>query len=235
MKRILVLILLLLAFTAPACAKPSVDEFRREGLDIARLGTVLVMPVKYAVSAPASEAFFDEAVSQKWREITAQTKLPFLVKTPREIVERHNFVKGTASADLSAQQTEAEAASLAGQYVEAVLTATVTKCGVSTVHHPEEVTWDTRYEKRSVWVRDHWEDHEFPVPYQRVNPAWDETSTVGAVKLELRDPRTPDNTLLYGVSAAAEAGDGFFSSAPTVTKHICNLLEYAVKTMAKKK
>ena len=193
------------------------------------------MPVRVEASIPSSEAFFNETINQEWRDLTSQTKLPFLVKSPADIVERDNFVKGAASEDLSWKQTIGKAQSLAGQYVGAVLTAVITKAGSGTVHHPEEVVWRTRYETHDVWVWDHWEECEVPISYQDVTPAWDESYTYGAVKLELRNPKTPDNTLLYGLSAESTTGADLFSPAPTITKHICNLLEYAVKTMVKKK
>ena len=92
-----------------------------------------------------------------------------------------------------------------------------------------------RMEKWAVQSSDKPGFHEFPVEYQDVKQAWDETATTGAVKLELRDSKSPEKTLLYGIAASEENEGGFFTPAPTITKHICNLLEYAVKTMVKKK
>ena len=234
MKKILVL-LFLLVLAAPVFAKPVTSEYRGDGFDVKKLGSVLVMPISYDLLTPQPEPFFDETVSQKWRDNTAQMPVPFLVKAPADIFSRDNSGKGAAPQDLSGQQTADRARQLAGEYVNAVLTASVTQAGVNVIHHPEEVTWRTRYVKRDVWVYDHWEQHEFPVEYQDVKPAWDETATTGAVKLELRDSKSPEKTLLYGIAASEENEGGFFTPAPTITKHICNLLEYAVKTMVKKK
>lgn len=235
MKKIIALLFTLLIIAAPASAKPVADEYRSSAYDFSSIKTVLVMPVMYDVAVPSNEPFFDEKTSQRWRDLTAQGKMPFLVKTPAEVVERENFVKGVAEPEmLSPTKTAERALALSNQYVDAVLTANVTKCGHNSIHHPQEIVWHTRYERRDVWVRDHWEQHEYPVSYQEVKPAWDEVTTVGSVKLELRDAKSPDNTLIYGVSVTAETGGDLFTSAPSLTKHIGNILENAVKRIPKK-
>lgn len=235
MKKIIALLFTLLILAAPASAKPVADEYRSSGYDFSKIKTVLVMPVMYDVAAPSTESFFEEKTAQRWRDLTAQSRMPFLVKTPAEVVERDNFVKGTVETErLSPTKTAERALALSNQYVDAVLTANVTRCGHNSIHHPQEIVWHTRYEKRDVWVRDHWEQHEYPVRYQEIKPAWDEVTTIGSVKLELRDAKSSDNTLIYGVSVTAETGDDLFTSAPTLTKHIGNVLENAVKRIPKK-
>lgn len=124
------------------------------------------------------------------------------------------------------------ALSLAPEYVDAVMTATVTKCGYQTFNHPQEVVWDTRYERRSYYINGKWETRSVPISYQRIKPAWDEKFAVGTVRLELRDSK--DNTLIFGANVTAATAGDLFNPLPTLTKHIVNIVENTVKRVPQK-
>ncbi|MDD4160623.1 MAG: hypothetical protein PHO18_06730 [Synergistaceae bacterium] len=237
MKRQLIFILtcILLSFASSSMAKPVAEEFRNTEYDYSSIKTVLIMPVMYEITIPDSEPFFDDSVQQKWKELTSQEKsgFSFLVKTPEQIIEREAFVKGTGTTEKMSRDKAAEKAlSLSPEYADAIMTATVTKCKYTAVHHPQELIWDTRYENRSVYVNGKWENRSVPVSYQKIKPAWDESFAVGAVKLELRNSK--DNTLIYGVNVNATTAEDLFAPLPTLTKHISNVLENAVKRVPKK-
>ncbi|MCD7953148.1 MAG: hypothetical protein LUG14_09590 [Synergistaceae bacterium] len=65
------------------------------------------------------------------------------------------------------------------------------------------------------------------VPYQEYKEPWEENITQGAVKVELRSAK--DNGLIYGETVAANTGADLFTEAPTLTKHIQNIIENAAK------
>ncbi len=237
MRRLFIFILacIVTSFASASTAKPVADEFRNKEYDYSSIKTVLVMPIMYEITIPPSEPFLDDSVQQKWKELTSQEKsgFNFLMKTPEQIIERNNFVKGTENTEKSSRDKAAEKAlSLSPEYTDAIMTATVTKCEYSTVHHPQELVWDTRYENRSVYVNGKWETKSVPVSYQRVKPAWDETSAIGAVRLELRSSK--ENTLIYGVNVTANTTGDIFSSLPTLSKHISNIVENALRRVPKK-
>ncbi len=237
MKRLLILILacILISIASSSMAKPVADEFRNKEYDYSSIKTVLVLPVMYEITMPPNEPFLDDSVQQKWRELTSQEKsgFNFLVKTPEQIIERNDFVKGTGPTEKINRDKAAEKAlTLSPEYTDAILSATVTKCAYSTIHHPQELIWDTRYENRSVYVNGKWETRSVPISYQKIKPAWDETSAIGAVRLELRN--SGDNTLIYGVNVTAGTTEDLFTPLPTLTKHITNIVENAVKRVPKK-
>lgn len=237
MKRLLILILscILIPIASSSMAKPVADEFRNKEYDYSSVKTVLVLPIMYEITMPPNEPFLDDSVQQKWRELTSQEKsgFNFLVKTPEQIIERNDFVKGTGPTEKMSRDKAAEKAlTLSPEYTDAILSATVTKCAYSTIHHPQELIWDTRYENRSVYVNGKWETRSVPISYQKIKPAWDETSALGAVRLELRNSR--DNTLIYGVNVTAGTAEDLFTPLPTLTKHITNIVENTVKRVPKK-
>lgn len=237
MKKLLIFILscFIVSFASLSMAKPVADEFRNKEYDYSSIKTVLVLPVMYEITIPPNEPFLDDSVQQKWRELTSQEKsgFNFLVKTPEQTIERDDFVKGTAPTEKTGRDKAAEKAlSLSPEYTDAILSATVTKCAYTTIHHPQEIVWDTRYENRSVYVNGKWETRSVPISYQKIKPAWDETSATGAARLELRNSK--DNTLIYGVNVAATTGEDLFTPLPTLTKHITNIVENAVKRIPKK-
>ena len=237
MKKLLCLaILFILAAALPALAKPEAEEFRNRDYDVTSIKTVLVMPVMFDVKKPESEAFFDEKISQKWKDLTSPTvnkKFPFLQKSPEDVVERDNYVKGTASADKqSPTKTAEKALSLDSDYVSAVLTATVTKCEIQVIRHPEEITWETRYRTQNVWIDGRLEEISIPYQYRNVKPAWNEEVSVATVKLEMRDAKK--GTLVYGSSVYAATGNSLFVTRPSLTTHVCNVLENAAKRLPSK-
>ena len=237
MKRLLIFILacIIISCASSSMAKPVAEEFRNKEYDYSSIKTVLIMPVMYEISIPPSEPFLDDSIQQKWRELTSQEKggFSFLVKTPEQIIERDDFVKGTGQTEkLSRDKAAEKALTLSPEYTDAIMTATVTKCTYVNVHHPQELVWDTRYENRSVYVNGKWETRSVPITYQKIKPAWDETSAVGSVRLELRSSK--ENTLIYGVNVNATTAEDLFSPLPTLTKHITNVVENTVKRVPKK-
>ena len=190
----------------------------------------MLTPILFETPAPTTEAFFNEKVSQKWKEliVSYQDKFPFLIKSHESVVERDNFVKGTTEPQgLSSEGILEKALSLSDQYVDAILSATVIQCNYNTINHPQEVVWKTRNERRKVKIKGEWEEVIFPVNYQEIKPAWDETFANASLKIELRDSKT--NELIYGISTVAKTGVGLFTSVPSLTTEVCNVLEYTVK------
>lgn len=231
----LIVLISTLSFAPPSSAKPVADEFRNNEYDYSSVKTVLVMPVIYGTEIPDSEPFLDDTLQQKWKELTSPEKgtFNFLVKTPDQIIERESFVKGTEAPEKSNREGfMSTALSLASEYVDAVMTATVTKCGYQTFNHPQEVVWDTRYERRSYYINGKWETRSVPISYQRIKPAWDEKFAVGTVRLELRDSK--DNTLIFGANVTAATAGDLFNPLPTLTKHIVNIVENTVKRVPQK-
>lgn len=225
----------LILLTMPADAKPKAEEFRNKDFDYSSVRTVLVIPVIYGVPIPQSEAFFDETIQQKWKDLTSQEKsgFSFLIKDPKQIIERDNFVKSVEMTEAMSQNSTTEKAlSLAAEYTDAVMTATVTICEYGSIHHPQELIWETKYEDRPYWINGKWETIKVPIRYQKIKPEWDEKYSSGAVKLELRSSK--DNTLIYGVNVNAITNEEIFTPRPSLTKHISNILENAVKRVPKK-
>lgn len=234
MKRTLCLILmtaLALCVATSAFAKPDVTEFRNKDFNMESIKTVLVLPVFYDVQLPQSEAFLTEAVQQKWNDMTKgrQDKLPYLVKTPKEVVERDAYVKGAPAVPMSPQQAAEKALVLASEYVDGILMCTVTKAGTAEVQHPGEYVTRYRYEDVPVWRNDRWEKDRISIPYQEYKAPWTESFTQGGVKIELRSAK--DNTLVYGNSVVASTGEGLFTDAPPLSKHIQNVVENAAKRL----
>jgi len=232
---ILIFVSILLSFASASMGKPMAEEFRNKEYDYASIKTVLVLPVMYEISIPSSEPFFDDTVQQKWKELTSQEKsgFNFLLKTPDQIIERDGFVKGTDTTEKLGRDKAAEKAlSLSTEYTDAVIIATVTKCEYTTIRHSQEFVWETRYEDRSVYIDGKWQTRSVPIRYQNIKPAWDQKFALGAVRLELRNSK--DNTLIYGANVTANTAEDLFTPLPTLTKHISNILENAVKRIPKK-
>ncbi|MCR5335971.1 MAG: hypothetical protein K6E42_05395 [Synergistes sp.] len=222
-------LLLLFVFVSLASAKPEVTEFRKDGFDLSQIKTVLVMPVGYDVDIPASEPFLVESAEQRWEEQTLkkQDHFPYLLKSTKDVVERAAFVSGEPVGHMTQQQLADKAYEVAADQVDAILYCTVTKCSIDVLHHPGEYVTRYRVVDKPVWRNDHWETHRVSVPYQEYKEPWDEDITHGAVKLELYSAK--DETLLYGESVDARTGEGLFSGAPSLTKHIQNVIENAAK------
>ena len=231
----LMFVSILLSFASTSMGKPVAEEFRNKEYDYSSIKTVLVLPVMYEISIPSSEPFFDDSVQQKWKELTSQEKsgFSFLLKTPEQIIERDCFVKGTDPTEkLDRDKTAEKALSLSPDYTDAVIIATVTKCEYTTIRHPQEFVWETRYEDRSVYIDGKWQTRSVPIRYQNIKPAWDERSALGTVRLELRNSK--DNTLIYGANVTANTAEDLFTPIPTLTKHISNIVENTVKRMPRK-
>lgn len=236
MRKIFFGILMLVFLTGVSSASPRADEYRNKDYNIANLKTVLVLPVDCEAQLPDSEAFFQEKLSQKWKDILSPSKssFTFLTKTPADILERDNFIKDVKEPEkLSQGAVVNKAIMLADQYVDAVLTAVVTKCCYINIRHPEVVTWETRYETKSIWINGRYEQISVPYQYRRVKPEWIEQIASSAVKLELKDSKTKE--LIYGISVTADTGDDLFTRAPSLTTQACNVLENAAKRMMKMK
>lgn len=237
MKRLFIFILafIFISFTTSSVAKPIAEEFRNNEYDYSSIKRVLIMPVMYEITIPSSEPFLDDSVQQKWKELTSQEKseFGFLLKRAEEIIERDDFVKGNEPAEtLDRNKIAAKALSLSPEYVDAILSATVTKCLYTILHHPQELVWETYYEDRSIYVNGKWETRSVPIRYQKIRPAWDETFAEGAVRLELRTSK--ENTLVYGVNVIARTAQDLFNPLPTLTKHITNIIENATRRIPKK-
>lgn len=103
MKRLLTLILacILISISSSSMAKPAAEEFRNKEYDYSSIKSVLALPVMYEITIPPNEPFLDDSVQQRWRELTSQEKggFSFLVKTPEQIIERDDFVKGTGPSE----------------------------------------------------------------------------------------------------------------------------------------
>ncbi|MDO5116466.1 MAG: hypothetical protein Q4D58_10250 [Synergistaceae bacterium] len=231
MKKIMALLapLLLLIMASAAAAKPEVAEFRNRDFDISKIRTVLVLPVIYEVPIPQSEPFLKEAAEQRWQEQTLkkQERYPYLMKSPKDVVERAAFISGQPAETMTPQQTAERALVLAAGQVDAILTCTVTKCGVGVIEHPGEYVTKYRYVDQPVWRNNRWERERVQIPYQEYKEPWKESITQGAVRVELR--AAADNSLIYGETVAANTGADLFTEAPSPTKHIQNVIENAAK------
>lgn len=235
MKRLFLSALLLILMASSAFAKADGDEFLNDRYDLSKLKTVLVMPLAYGVQPPASEAFFNEKVGLKWKDIVVamQGRFPFLLKSPEDLIVRDNYIKGVASADkLSPQAALEKALSLSSEYVDAILTPTITRCESSVIHHPEQVSWETRYREEEYFEDGKRKTRSVSYQYKNVTPAWDERLSNGAVRFDLRDSKS--NDLIYGVAVTATTGGGLFSGAPSLTTHMSNVLQNASNRMIKR-
>lgn len=221
--------LLSVLFASSAFAKPVVETYRDKAFPLSSIKTVLVMPVGYEISIPESESFLVESAEAKWEEFTLhrKTPFPFVLRTPQEVIERASFITGEKYDAATPVALAHKAYTLAPDHVDAVLLCTVTKCEVGIIHHPEQYVTKYRYEERPVWRNDRWETQQVQIPYQEYEPAWDEYASVGAVKVELRAAK--DGHLIFGETVSATTGSGLFSGAPSLTKHIQNVIENAAK------
>lgn len=233
MKRIVSLFIAAFIIAGLSCsgamAKPEATEFRAGDFSPSALKSVLVLPLIYETTLPDSEPFLKESAEQKWTSLTTgnKTRWPFLVKTPQEVVKAAAFVKGVEPEPMNAQQNAEKALTLAADYTDGVLSCTVTTIGTGVIQHPGEYITKWRYEDRPVWRNNRWEKERVSIPYQEYKEPWNEGYTKGAVKLELRSSK--DNSLLYGVNVSANTGEGLFSDAPSLSKHLQNVIENAAK------
>ncbi|MEG1642092.1 MAG: hypothetical protein RR272_03165 [Synergistaceae bacterium] len=233
MKKLFLSFVFLILFISPVFAKPVGEVYVNKNYNLDSLKTALVLPVVFQVAISEGEAFFTEKVNQKWDDLifSLSEDLSFLLKKPKDVIERDMLVKGTKPEALSPEMMAQKAASLSDQYVNAYIRAVVTKCEYITVRHPEELEWATTYDYISVRENNKWVTKSVPRRYQRVKPAWSENFAVGAVTIEIRDSKT--NDLIIGSSVSATTGDDLFTSAPTLTTHITNVITNATKRLTK--
>lgn len=218
--------------SCPAFSEAKVDIYKNNNYDLSNIKSVLMIPVNYDITIPTDEAFFTEKVAQKWVDLIKSSKenFSFLLKSPEDIISRDDFVTGeTRPNKLSLNQTLEKALSLSDQYVDAIMSVTITQSNYTHIHHSEELIWRTRNERRTVKIDGKWRDIVYPVRYREIKPAWNETYANASLKIEIRDSKT--NELIYGISATAKTGAGFFTPTPSLTTEVCNVMEYAVKRM----
>jgi hypothetical protein len=230
LKKLLISLFIIFIFTQSAFAAAKAEIYKNKSYAFSEIKTAMFTPIQFEASVPTTEAFFNEKVSQKWKEFitSSQDKFPFLIKSHEDVIERNNFVKGVTEPEtLSSEGILEKALSLSDQYVDAILSATIVQCNYNTIHHPQEIVWKTRNERRKVKIKGEWEEVIFPVNYQEIKPAWDETFANASLIIELRDSKT--NELIYGISTVAKTGAALFSSVPSLTDEVCNVLEYSVK------
>lgn len=232
LKKFLFSFAMLVLFSGAAFAS-NVEIYRNPDYDMEKITSVLVLPVEFQVIPPEKEAFFKEEVNERWSKVVPliSDKYSFVVKKPKEIVEREAFVKGTAVPDLSPKETVEKACSVSDQYVKGNLKAKITDCGYKKLHHPETVEWVDTYDYIEEKRDGKWVKIRVPRRYQKVTPAWDEWIASATVLVELRDPKTDD--LILGVTASADTGRDLFTAVPSLTAQASNVLEKAVKKLVK--
>lgn len=232
LKKIIFSFVLLILFAGAAFAG-SAEVYRNPDYDMEKITSVLVLPVDFQVKTPEKEAFFKEKVNERWSKVTPliSEKFSFVVKKPKEIVEREAFVKGTAVPELSPRETMERAVSVSDQYVKGNLRAKITECEYKKLHHPEKVEWVDTYDYVEEKRDGKWVQIRVPRRYQKVTPAWDEWYASATVVVELRDPKTDD--LILGATASADTGRDLFKDVPSLTEQASNVLEKAVKRLVK--
>lgn len=227
-------LLLCVALTATAaCAKPVIDVFSNKSRDLGQIRTILVMPAIIDANVPEQEHFFNETVSQTWSEVATQERFGsrFIVKTTEQIMDFERlfgnpYVSETAEPDPA----------IAALYVDAVMTLTVTEAYHGMISHEQQVKW----RPRSVGIgggywHGGWHPHGGISIQRDTVPAYDEIYATGVVKIEIRDARDGENTLLYGISARETEKSGMLPNTPSLTKLTDGLVREAAAEVKKLK
>lgn len=223
-----------LALTAgAACAKPQTDIFRNSSRDTGKIMTVLVMPLVVSAEVPDDEHFFTETLEQTWNEVITEKEagLRFIFKTPEQILE---FEKLFTS--LSTDETEDEAAralALAPLYADAVMTLTVTEATRGIISHDAQRRWNPGVRLGGGYWHGGWHQRGGVILQSERIPAYDEFYSLVALKIEIRDSKDGQNTLICGVSARDVAKNGMLPGSPSLTKLADTVVRAAAAELAK--
>lgn len=215
-----------------ACAKPQTDIFRSSSRDTGKIMTVLVMPPVVSADIPDDEHFFAETLEQTWNEVITEKEagLRFIFKTPEQILvfEKKLFTS------LSTDETEDEAArALAPLYVDAVMTLTVTEAVTGMISHDAQTRWSPGVRLGGGYWRGGWHPRGGVSIQRETVPAYDEFYATVSLKIEIRDARDGQDTLLYGISARDTARSGMLPNTPSLTKMAEALVKAAAAELAK--
>lgn len=223
-----------------AVAKPVIDEFENKSYNLSDIKRALILPIKIeeSVSVPPSEAFFAESLAQHWDEIVASGALDalFVIKTPEQIVSADEFVKGAASSQpLSRDAILERAIELSPEYVDAIVSLTVTDAKYGVVSHDARTNWDVGigvgwggYYRHGGW------GYGVFLPPPSTSPAWDQSFAIGAIKIEVREVKSKEHSLVYGLSVKDSVPGGALPYTPSLTKVVDALLDTAAAHLSKK-
>lgn len=223
----------LFASAGAADAKPQVDVYRNKSRDPGKIITVLAMPPVISAEVPEDEHFFAETLAQTWDEVISKdaANLRFIFKTPEQILEFDKLFT-SLSAD-AAEDSAARALRLAPLYVDAVMTLTVTDAISGLISHAEQRRWNPGIAIGSGYWHGGWHQRGGVILRSERSPAYDEFYSMVALKIEIRDARDGQDTLLYGISARDKTKSGMLVTLPSLTRLADAVIRAAAAELAK--
>lgn len=229
-KFLLALAVFCIAFPLTAAdAKPLIDIFRGSSSPQGKILTVLVAPAEVSADVPEEEHFFAETLEQVWNEATGALEAGprFIFRTMGQARDFERAFSGGAEAAAGS----GELAAILG--VDAVMTLTVTEAGRGIIAHDEQTRWNPGVRLGGGYWRGGWRPRGGVSLQRETIPAYDEFFSTVSLKIEIRDAKDGENTLLYGISARDAARGGMLPSAPSLTKMAEALVKTAVAELSK--
>lgn len=219
---------------AAADAKPQTDIFRGGQLPPGKILTVLVAPAEISADVPEEEHFFAETLEQVWNEATREMEAgPRFIFRTREQLEDFEEAFSDA-ADGAAGREALPAGALAEIWsADAIMTLTVTEAGRGIISHEEQTRWNPGVRLGGGYWRGSWHPRGGVSLQRETIPAYDEFYSAVSLKIEIRDAKDGQDTLLYGISARDMARSGMLPNAPSLTKMLESLVRAAVAELAK--
>lgn len=226
----------ILLMAGAAGAKPQIDVFRSSSRDLGKVKTILVMPVVLSADAPENEHFFGETITQTWDDAIGKDEigLRFIFKTPEQILEFEKLFT-SVSRDVAPEDYGTLALSQASVHVDAVMTLTVTEAAQGIVTHDTQYRWNPTVRIGGGHWRGGWRNSGGVILHRETIPAYDEFYSAVALKIEIRDAKDGENTLICGISARDIAKGGMLAGSPSLTKLTDNLVRTAVSELVKLK
>lgn len=231
-----VLCAVILLAAVGAAAKSQIDVFRGSSRDLGKVNTILVMPVIFDTAVPDTEHFFCETLEQTWNEAIGKDEagLRFIFKTPEQILEFEKLFSAVSRA-AAQEDDEALVLSLAPLYVDAVMTLTITEASRGIIAHEAQYRWSPTVSVGGGYRHGGWRNHGGVILHREGTPAYDESYSSAALKIEIRDARDGENTLICGISARDMVKSGILPGTLSLTKLTDNLVKAAVSELAKLK
>lgn len=226
---------LIFSITAGAAyAKPQIDIYRSGSGDENRIINVMAVPVVISADVPEDEHFFAETLEQTWNEII--TKMiagkRFKVRTREQIPDFEEYASESLTS--AAESDVALAAAIAGLWTsDAVMTLTVTDTARGIISHAAQSRWTPEVRLGGGYWRRGWHPRGGVILQSGTTPAYDEFYSMIALKIEIRDIRDGQNTLLYGISARETAKSGMLPNQPSLTKLADSVLRAAAAELEK--
>lgn len=217
-----------------AYAKPQIDVYRHASSGQDKTVNVMAVPVIISADVPEDEHFFAETIEQTWNEIIAKMEngRRFKVRTQEQIPDFEDYY--FAVSDGATEVEAALAAAMASIWThDAVMTLTITEAARGVVSREEQSNWIPEVRIGGGYWHGDWHPRGGVLLQKKTRPAYDEFYAVVALKIEIRDIKNGENTLLYGISAGEIAKSGMLPNQPSITKLAVSVLRAAAAELDK--